>query len=311
MTAVLTVALPVFAVIAAGFLAGRLRLAPADDVAALNRFVFRFAMPAALFGLTANAAPISAADGRLAAVYGVIALAMMAAGYGAARIGFGAAPEEAGAHALSGVFGNAVFLGLPIALSIPGWADAFVILMLVEGVGVIALGSALLAPRSTGGRGPFGALAGPARNPLVLAMIAGILVSSLARGLGVSLPAPALAFVAILGRAAGPTALFSLGLFLATGLKADMGAVGGRAAAIAAAKLLAMPGLMAAGLALAGIADPAVAGPAMLFAAVPSAVGSFVMASAAGVYVREAATAIALTTILSTATISLVLAVYA
>ena len=57
MSPVLAVALPVFAIIAAGLCAGRFGWMNAGESAALNKFVFRFAMPAALFGLTAGTAP--------------------------------------------------------------------------------------------------------------------------------------------------------------------------------------------------------------------------------------------------------------
>ena len=78
MSSVILVALPVFAVIAAGLFAGRLKLAGAEDAAALNRFVFRFAMPAALFGLTSGAKQLSHEDGLIALAYGIPALAVMA-----------------------------------------------------------------------------------------------------------------------------------------------------------------------------------------------------------------------------------------
>ena len=132
MNAVLTVALPVFAVIAAGLLAGRLKLAAAEDSAALNRFVFRFGFPAALFGLMSSASGLGAADARLALAYGVPAIGAMGVAYVLARKAFALEPQAAGAHAFASVIGNAVFLGLPIAIGIEGWARPFVTLMLVD-----------------------------------------------------------------------------------------------------------------------------------------------------------------------------------
>ncbi len=314
MSAVLAVALPVFAVIAAGLIAGRRRILPADDVAALNRFVFRLAMPTALFGLVAGADPLGAETAILAGVYAVAAAAALAAGYAIGRAAFGLSPPEAGAHAFASTLGNAVFLGLPIALSIEGWAPAFVSLMLVEGVLVIAAGAALMDANPDKRLTDY--FAAPLRNPLVVAMIAGAAVSAARAGLAAAgapnaIPQPVEAFLSILGRAAGPTALISLGLFLATTPRPPLSEVGGKVAAVFAVKLIALPAMMFAGLALTGLGGrPEFAGPAMLFALVPSGVGSFVMASQYGVYAREAAAAIAVTTAASVFTVAAALALY-
>ncbi|MEO1015169.1 MAG: AEC family transporter [Pseudomonadota bacterium] len=315
MSAVLAVALPVFAVITAGFLAGRRRILSADDVAALNRFVFRLTMPAALFGLVAGAAPLGEETATLAGVYALAAAAALAVGYATGRFVFSLSPAVAGAHAFASTLGNAVFLGLPIALSIEGWAPAFVSLMLVEGVFVIAVGAALMDANPNKRLTDY--FLAPLRNPLVVAMLAGVAVSlaraSLAAaGAPNAIPQPIETFLSILGRAAGPTALVSMGLFLATTPLPPLRDVGGKVAAVFVVKMIALPAVMFVGLKLTGLVDDqAIAGPAMLFALVPSGVGSFVMASQYGVYAREAAAAIAVTTAASVLTVAGVLAAYA
>ena len=309
MSAVLTIALPVFAVIAVGVLAGRLHVLQAEDSASLNRFVFNFAMPAALFGLTANAEPISPADAGFAASYGVASMIAMFGAYGLARAAFCLEPQAAGAHAFASTLGNAVFLGLPIALSVPGWASGFVMLMLVEGILVIAVGAALMAPRDAG----FNAAAfiRPFRNPLVAAMVAGLVFSFAANAAGVALPTPVARFFEIFGRAAGPTALFSLGLFLATHPPADLKPIAGKIGAVIAVKMAALPTLVFAFLALLGVDDPLRLGPAALFTLTPVGVGAFVMASGIGRYETEAAAAVAVSTVLALASISAVLWTFA
>ena len=82
-------------------------------------------------------------------------------------------------------------------------------------------------------------------------------------------------------------------------------------AAIIGLKMIALPALMFAGLHLADLASPSIVGPAMLFAVVPTGVGAFVIASNYGVYERETAAAVAVTTAISVLTVSVVLAVYA
>jgi predicted permease len=304
MAAVFTVALPVFAVIATGFIAGRLKLASAEDSAALNRFVFRFGFPAALFGLMSGASGLGLQDARIALAYGAPAIAVFLAAYILARSYFRLAPEDAGAHAFASVIGNAVFLGLPIALGVEGWARPFVTLMLIEGTLIIGLGAALMSPRAAPAV-PFAdralkAIARPLSNPLVAAALAGFAFASI----GLTLPTPVRTFLEILGRGAGPVALFSLGLFLATHRPPPIGATFGKTVAIAAFKMGALPALALPLAAALSVDDPAFRGALALFTATPTAVGAFVMASQYGRYVEETAAAIAVTTALSVLSIS-------
>ena len=118
-------------------------------------------------------------------------------------------------------------------------------------------------------------------------------------------------FFAILGRAAGPTALFSLGLFLATHKFPAIGAVAGRVAAIAFAKMLFLPAIALGMAHYLGLADPVYMGALALFVFVPSGVASFIIASQYGVYQTETAAAVSITTLLSILTISGVLILYA
>ena len=309
MSTVIAVALPVFAVIAIGFAAGRMKLAEAGDVAALNRFVFRFGFPAALFALMSTATELSANDGLLALSYGVPAVGLMVAAYVGAQKFFALPPQTAGAHAFASVFGNAVFLGLPVAMGVEGWARPFVTLMLVEGIVIIALGASLMAPRRAGAGATtiFGALLRPLKNPLVAAALAGFIVALA----GVSIPASVRAILDLVARAAGPVGLFSLGLFLATGVRADLRAHGGRVAAIAAVKLAMLPILAFAALQAAGVKDQDYRGALALFTVTPTAVGAYVIVAQYGDYVDETVSAIAATTLLSLAMIAGVLILFA
>ena len=309
MYAVINLALPVFAIIAVGLLAGRLELMSGGEAQALNKFVFRFAMPAALFGLTAGTAPPGPEDLSLALSYGIAAFTVIFGAYFLSQLLFPLTKEEAGAHGLSSTLGNAVFLGLPIALTIEGWGRPFVVLMLVEGIFIIAIGAALMTPRDnamTLSNRAMKFVTDPFRNPLVAGAAAGFLFSAL----GFSLAGPFELFFKILGRAAGPTALFSLGLFLATHQFPAIGAVAGRVASIAAIKMIALP-MIALGIAyFMGLSDPDYLGALALFVFVPSGVASFIIASQYGVYQTETAAAVSVTTLLSILTISGVLILF-
>ena len=312
MSAVFTVAFPVFAVIAAGLAAGRLKFATAEDSAALNRFVYRFGFPAALFGLMSGASGLTALDARVALSYGAPALIVITLAYILARTLFRLEPQASGAHAFASVIGNAVFLGLPIALNIEGWARPFVTLMLVEGILIIGVGAALMSPRDADAEASLFMRAitfakRPLTNPLVAAALAGFTFASL----GLVLPAPVRTFFDILGRAAGPVALFSLGLFFATRRLPPLGETLGKTLWIAAFKMAVLPLAAYAVATNIGVGDPAYLGALALFTVTPTAVGAFVMASQYGRYVEETAAAIAFTTALSVATISIVLVLFA
>ncbi|HBK90871.1 MAG TPA: hypothetical protein DDZ68_04280 [Parvularcula sp.] len=310
MSAVIDVALPVFAVIGVGFAAGRFNLAGADDAAALNRFVFRFGFPAALFALMSKATGLGGDDGLLALSYGVTAVAVMGLAYALARRMFNLDPQDAGAHAFASVLGNAVFLGLPIALGVEGWARPFVTLMLVEGIVIISVGAVLMAPRDKSASGAVAigqALKRPLTNPLVAAALAGFAFALL----GIDVPQTVRAVLDLIARAAGPVGLFSLGLFFATRARLDLRKSGGKTLAIVAVKMGVLPAACFAALLLAGVDDPAYRGALALFTVVPTAVGAYVIASQHGRYIDETASAIAATTLLSLATISAVLAIFA
>ena len=111
MNAVLLVALPVFSVILIGVLAGRKNVLKDSDTKSLNVFVFNFAMPAALFSLTARAEPFSLEQLKLAASYGVAGTTTILTAYFLSQRLFRLTKKEAGAHAFASTLGNAVFLG--------------------------------------------------------------------------------------------------------------------------------------------------------------------------------------------------------
>ncbi len=301
MSAVLTVALPVFAIIAVGFAAARLSALAAEDAAALNRFVFRIAMPAALFGLAARTQPPGVADAGIAGAYAIGALAAILIGYFLSKSVFSLSAPEAGAHAFASTLGNAVFLGLPIAMNVDCWARPFIILMLIEGTVVIAIGAALIGRKND--ESLITLFTGPLKNPLVIGMAAGFIYAAL----GLPLTGPFETFFDYLGRAAGPTALVSLGLFLATHRFPSVRLVAGRVATIGAIKMGLLPA-MAIGLAVVfGVSDTHYLGALALFTMVPTGAIAFVMASQHNVYATEAAAAVLTTTLFSVLTISGVL----
>ncbi len=305
MTVILTIALPIFAVIATGFASGRFGIIHSDDGLALNRFVFNIAMPVAIFGLTSRTDPLTPSDLSYSGIYLIASLATLGISYMIARRIFSLPRPDAGVHAFASTLGNAVFLGLPIAQNITDWGRPFIVLMLAEGLIIITLASILIAARvdeekTTLKTRLLEILLRPFKNPLVLGTLSGFIFGLT----GLPLPNPVSAFLDILGRAAGPTALFSLGLFLSANSIKSQKIFSAQILQIASFKMILLPILMLVGLHIIGINDRNILGASMLFTLVPAGIGVYIQASARGRYAAEAATAIIVTTVASILTVN-------
>ena len=119
-------------------------------------------------------------------------------------------------HGYGATFGNSGYMGIPLFLAAFGTDGALpaAIVTVLQTAVVNALVILLVEIDLKAEAGPWRALADAtaslATNPLVVAPVAGILVSALE----LTLPKPIETFASILGGAAVPCALFALGLFL-------------------------------------------------------------------------------------------------
>jgi predicted permease len=292
MLSIADILIPLFACIGVGVLAGAMRLFGPAEARVLSRFVFVIAFPPAVLDFMRATEPPGPAylgliAGYLAAMAATAALALLIC-----RRALGLSVQEAGAAVFACVCGNAVFLGLPIALSVEGWGPPFLILMLFEGLFVFALGTLLMtwpeagAAPPPGGTAGFAAMAGyrAARNPIFIATLTGLLLAALE----VELPSAIGGFLDLFGGIAGPAGLFVLGLYLAILPREQAGLDPKALAALLPVKLLAFP-VLAGGLAWAFTGDPTLTAVALLFTALPPAVASVVQSAHYGRY--EAGTA--------------------
>lgn len=312
MHAIFEIALPIFAVITTGFVAGKFGIIQDSDSTALNRFVFNIAMPVALFGLTSRTDPLQLSDAHYVGVYLVSSFTILFGSYFIGRRFFSLPKPDAGIHAFTSTLGNAVFLGLPIAQGIAGWGRPFVVLMLAEGLVLITIASILIAARVDDGANDLKTslseiILRPLKNPLVMGALTGFIYGII----GAPMPVPFASFLDILGRAAGPTALFSLGLFLSFNTINKQMLTSAPVIQATVFKLMLLPLMMFIGLTVMGIEDEQVWGAAMLFTLVPAGIGAYIQASARGRYVPETATAIAVTTVLSVLSVNGVLYFFA
>lgn len=213
MTVVLEIILPVFGILALGYLAAR--SGAFDDSAnrGLALFVFAFALPLLLFQAIASAQlPASIPWAFLAAYYGGT-LVTMALAMACARWLFGRTLEAQAVIALSAGFSNTSMLGIPLILTAFGTQAALpmFILLAVHGIILLSFVTTLIETGRGSGQGALAmaraTLGGLATNPIILGLAAG-LVANLA---GAKIPSVIEAITKPLGGAAVPCALFALG----------------------------------------------------------------------------------------------------
>jgi malonate transporter and related proteins len=303
----LTVTLPVFALIFCGYAAGRLQLMAEPAVAGLNRFVFYFALPALLFVKLATPALVATFDPRFVAAYLMAELAVFLTAAAVGQLLFRRRPGELALQGFAATFSNTGYIGLPLAIFALG--DAAAILLVV----VIAIDITLMMPLTIviieterrQERRPAALtarLAGSlARNPLVLAIGAG----GLAGGLVLPLPPPVETFVTLLGAAAGPCALFAVGATLAG--RAARGGVA-EVAHMTTFKLLGLPLAVWATTTWLFPLDPLGRAAALLAAALPTASNVYIVAQHYGIYVDRTSTTVLVSTALALVTVSVLLA---
>jgi predicted permease len=309
MALLLTAILPFFAVIGLGALAARRGWVPSSAAAPLNGFVFKVAMPAllvrALWGMDVRAA----LEPRYLGGWLAASLALYAAAALLTRAGFGPG-EGAGRGAVraqGSTIGNIGFLGIPLVLGVLGEAAAgplamslLVDLLVIIPISIAWLEGARPGPEARASRRRAviaRALGRSVKNPFFLSIVAGAGLSAS----GLPIPAPADRLLGFLGAAAPPTALFSLGLYLAGNASVARLA---EASTLTLLKLAAHPllvwAVMGPGLGLSG--PPLAAG--VLLASLPVASNVFVIASEYGTGTKLAADAVTISTAISLGTIS-------
>jgi malonate transporter len=309
MAAVVDVAVPVFAIMLAGFLAGRFRILGETGSEALNAFVYWFALPPVLF-LSMATVPLS--DVFNWGFIWTFVLGMAAVALPSILIAKFLFPNNfAGLtlHGLTSIFANTGYMGIPLFIAAFGPEGTLpaVIATAVNSALIIGLSILFMEIGSGSGKDPLkligGALLAVVRGPLFIAPVAGILWSAF----GLSLPVWLSNFADLMGAAAGPCALFAMGLFLA-GKPVSSGL--GEVSWLVLAKLILHP-LITWWLAVSVFElDFEFTRGAVLMAALPTGALSFVIAQKYGIFVQRSAAAILLSTVFSVVTVSGLLAYF-
>jgi len=303
---VFSVAFPLFALIATGFVAGRARLLGRDGSGALNVFVTWFALPALLFSAIANVRLSEVLNLPFIAAFGLVIVIVFGVGMLMARLASGAGLAHMSLHGLSAAYGNVGYIGIPLCLYALGPQGA------VPAAAATCLGSAFLLTGAMvliesdlqAGRGIWRAawrvLGAVAQSPVLIAIALGGVVSAL----GVTVPVPVQRFLDLIGAAAAPCALFAIGLFLSdTSIRANLREVG----LVTIAKVLLQPLLALSIVPWFLPLDSVWAQAALLMAALPTASNAFVLAKQYDVFVEETSATILLSTLLSVFTVSAML----
>jgi predicted permease len=304
MTAILLETLPFFALIGLGWWAGRVRFFTPEATAYLTKFVFYFALSAMLFGFAATLDVGALFGWRFVAAYlwGSFVVWALALGVAFARR---LRLSEAAVEAQCAVIGNTGFLGVPMLIVLLGPQAAGPVL-LVLALDLVVFSSIITIAITAAREGRLrpallGSLAmGILRNPMIVSMVLGLGWGAT----GWALPGPLSDFLAILGAAATPGALFAIGASLAT-KSAERREI---AAWLSFCKLVLHPAACAfAALVLFGV-DRHAAGVMIAAAALPVAGNVYILAAHFGVAPQRVAASILISTAASILTVTAVVA---
>ena len=304
----LTVMLPVFGCIIAGYLLARKKIIDAGGADALNRFVYFAAFPALLFNFVART-PLEKVWNQ-AFMYawlsslGITYLVTLAIG----RLVYGDGTAGMAVRAMNCTCANTAFMGIPLLIlalgkeaALPGILATMVIVTLFFNL-TLAM---IELERHSGTRGKRhlfqGVVISMAKNPLMLSVIAGALSSVL-----LPIPKAIATLCELLGNAAAPCSLIAVGAFIA-GRKVSEVVLG--SIFPSAIKLVLHPLVTWVIVTKVVVMDPIWSAAAVLLAALPSAVSCFVIAKQHNILVAETSGTIWLTTVFSSVTVLTVLVV--
>lgn len=308
MEALVNVAFPIFSIMLIGFVAGKRGLLNSASTSALNRYVFLFALPAAMFAFTARADIAQIVNPSFIGAYllgsaGTVALAILAA-----ALFFRLGRAEVAMHGALASYSNAGYMGIPIFLTAFGPENILpaVVVNLIGPMAMMALIMLVLEVM----RHPGASLGAHLRdigrifvaNPVILASAAGITFALFS----IPLPTPIGNLLDLLASSAGPTALFAMGLSLVGhSILGDLVEIGWQTIL----KLLIHPALVWVCVTFIFVLDPFWARAAIILAALPTGSSIFIVAEQYSVAPRRASAIVAVSTGVSVLTLSVLFVV--
>ncbi|RBP37666.1 hypothetical protein DES53_11348 [Roseimicrobium gellanilyticum] len=307
MLSTLLIVLPVFALILTGWVVRRTGVMGPHAAGELNRFVVYLALPALLFDIIARAQLSEIWQPGLISAFGLSCVLVFAVTL-AIRWRGPRHLADAAIDALGSSYANTGYMGFPLALAAfgssamtPTLIASIITVCVIFAAAIVLVEVGLQTERRTS-QLIWKVGVSLAKNPLLVAPLLGAFFPLT----GTSLPDTGASFLKLLGGAASPCALVSLGLFLAEkreSTTSDLGAVN----LLMGMKLVLHP--LAAWMLGKHVfhLPPSLLHPAVLLAALPTGTGPFMLAE---YYRREAsvtAKAIIGSTLLSILTITVYL----
>lgn len=212
MQAIFEVTFPFFALVLCGYLAARRGVLPEAAIPGLNIFVLFFALPCMLFRFGAGTPFAELVNPVWLGLYIACALLIVFVTV-AQSLASGVNLKDSAFGALVAAFPNTGFMGVPLIVALMGERAAGPVIVTILADLFVTSSICLALAQSGGGhwRESLGkALRGALSNPLPWSIAAGAAVSLTQ----ISLPGPVDRMIGMLGNAASPVALFTIGAVL-------------------------------------------------------------------------------------------------
>ena len=296
--------IPIFIVIAMGWIAVRRKFVDPIGSAALNGFAYWVALPSLLLGSTVTMDTNGLID--VAGIYLGCCVAVYACAVTLGALILKRTVVQAAMFGLNSTYGNISYFGAPLV------SAAFGLQALPVPLAIIALQSAVLLPLTAilveiGSRSQgsirtvvHNTALNLLKNPIIMSLLIGIAW----RTTGLDLPLPVHNLLTLLGNAAAPLALFCLGAALPTA--ATKSVISPEVILAVIIKLIILPtgvGIIAAEAGLSGLSWRVV----VLTAAVPTAANAILLARPETRFSEASANIVVLATSLSAVTVTAIL----
>jgi malonate transporter len=303
MLAILYVVIPVFAIMALGYLAVRFRLFPSEGVRGLVLFVNNFATPCLLFNAMATSDFSAVFNWGVIGAFYAGAITVFILGILIASRVFGNRPGESVASGFSAFFTNTVLIGIPVmqrAYGEDALITAFSIIAFHASV-LITLGMLTMELVRRDGAPLHKALWTASLRIVSNPLLWGIVLGYVANVMQLELIEPVEAFIVMMAAAVTPAALFGLGGALNDYKLSDNWA---QSLSLALLKLVVQP-LIAFVLLMFVLRVPhELARYGVLLAAMPTGINAYVFATYYNRGVNVAANTVLISTVLSVVTVS-------
>jgi predicted permease len=196
-------------VILVGYVIERTGIAGAGAGRVLNRITFFVATPALLFTVLVHADVRVFFSTFLATVLCSVALGVILY-VAVAQVFFRTPVAETTLGATASTYVNANNIGLPVAIYVLGSAQYVAPVLLLQLLVLAPLTLTILDVSTRGHASLRSIVTQPLRNPMIIASVVAVLIATL----GITVPAPVLAPLEILGGAAIPMVLMAFGMSL-------------------------------------------------------------------------------------------------